>query len=103
MRSGRTLVSLAHELQRQLDTKKDLVVPSPLVHHSTSEGGGTTLVVEETSGPAAYGVTPLARRLKREEAKGGPRTVRVFLPRQAGSDWADVWRQRQEAVLLRAA
>jgi len=45
----------------------------------------------------------LARRLKREEAKGGPRTVRVFLPRQAGSDWADVWRQRQEAVLLRAA
>ena len=36
MRSGRTLVSLAHELQRQLDTKKDLVVPSPLVRHSTS-------------------------------------------------------------------
>ena len=35
MRSGRTLVSLAHELQRQLDTKKDLVVPSPLVRHST--------------------------------------------------------------------
>lgn len=45
----------------------------------------------------------LARRLKREEVQGGPRTVRVFLPRQAGSDWADVWRQRQAAVLLRAA
>jgi putative DNA primase/helicase len=29
--------------------------------------------------------------------------VRVFLPRQAGTDWADVWRQRQEASLLRAA
>jgi len=62
MRSGRTLVSLAHELQRQLDTKKDLVVPSPLVRHSTSEGGGTTLVIEEAGGPASYGVTPLARR-----------------------------------------
>ncbi|MCU7370020.1 toprim domain-containing protein [Paucibacter sp. O1-1] len=45
----------------------------------------------------------LARRLKREEARDVTRTVRVFLPRQAGSDWADVWRQRQEAVLLRAA
>ena len=62
MRSGRTLLNLAQELERQLDTKKDLVVSSPLVRHSTSEGGGTTLVVEEASGPAAYGVTPLARR-----------------------------------------
>lgn len=62
MRSGRTLLNLAQELERQLDTKKDLVVSSPLVRHSTSEGGGTTLVVEEASGPAAYGVTSLARR-----------------------------------------
>ncbi|WP_038215270.1 DUF7146 domain-containing protein [Xenophilus azovorans] len=45
----------------------------------------------------------LARRLKREDAQSGPRAVRVFLPRQAGTDWADVWRQRQEALLLRAA
>ena len=62
MRSGRTLLNLAQELERQLYTKKDMVVSSPLVRHSTSEGGGTTLVVEEASGPAAYGVTPLARR-----------------------------------------
>ena len=53
-----------------------------------------------TGQASAYAV---ARRLKREEAQSGPRTVRVFLPRQAGSDWADVWRQRQEASLLRAA
>lgn len=45
----------------------------------------------------------LARRLKREEAQSGPRIVRVFLPRLAGTDWADVWLQRQEAVQLRAA
>ncbi len=53
-----------------------------------------------TGQASAYAV---ARRLRREEVQGGHRAIRVFLPRQAGSDWADVWRQRQEAVLLRAA
>ncbi|HVR52858.1 MAG: DUF932 domain-containing protein [Variovorax paradoxus] len=62
MKTGRTLLSLAEELQRQLDTKKDLVVPSACVRHQTDEAGETRLVVEEGSGPAAYGVTPLARR-----------------------------------------
>lgn len=38
----------------------------------------------------------LARRLKREEKTTGPRQVRVFVPRHAGTDWADVWRQRLE-------
>lgn len=33
----------------------------------------------------------LARRLKREEKTTGPRKVRVFVPRRAGADWADVW------------
>ena len=36
MRSGRTLLNLAQELERQLDTKKDLVVSSPLVRHSSN-------------------------------------------------------------------
>lgn len=36
----------------------------------------------------------LARRLKREEKTTGPRQVRVFVPRHAGTDWADVWSQR---------
>ncbi|KQP23357.1 DUF932 domain-containing protein [Pseudorhodoferax sp. Leaf267] len=62
MRHGRTLVSLAQELQRQLDSKKDLVVPSALVRHQTDDGGATTLEVQETTGPTRYGVTPLARR-----------------------------------------
>lgn len=62
MRNGRTLLSLAQELQRQLDTKKDLVVPSAFVRHETSEHGSTQLVVEEAAGPASYGVMPLARR-----------------------------------------
>jgi putative DNA primase/helicase len=33
----------------------------------------------------------LARRLKKEEKKTGHRHVEVFVPRQAGCDWADVW------------
>ena len=62
MKSGRTLLGLAQELQRQLQSKKDLVVPSQLVHHSTSQGGQTHLVIDEGGAPVHYGVTPLARR-----------------------------------------
>jgi putative DNA primase/helicase len=45
----------------------------------------------------------LARRLRREPGEAAPREVQVYLPKAAGSDWADVWRQRQQAALLRAA
>lgn len=45
----------------------------------------------------------LARRLMREPCHRGRREVRPHLPRRIGSDWADVWRQRQEALLLQAA
>ena len=62
MKSGRTLVSLAQELQRQLHSKKDLVVPSPLMHHKTGDSGQTELMIEEGGGMVRYGVTPLARR-----------------------------------------
>lgn len=37
----------------------------------------------------------LARRLKKEERRTGPRQVQVFLPKQAGTDWADVWLSRR--------
>jgi putative DNA primase/helicase len=40
----------------------------------------------------------LARRLKKEERLLGPRLVQVFVPRQAGSDWADVWLARPHHV-----
>ena len=69
MKSGRTLVSLAQELQRQLHTKKDLVVPSQLVHHSTGDDGQTHLVIEEGGGTVRYGVTPLARRQLADKLK----------------------------------
>mgnify|MGYP003429875199 CR=1 FL=1 len=62
MKSGRSLVSLAQELERQLASKKDLVVSSSLLRHDTDDTGDTRLVVEEGSAPVRYGVTPLARR-----------------------------------------
>lgn len=40
----------------------------------------------------------LARRLKREEVGTGPRQIQVFLPKQPGLDWADVWRSRMEGM-----
>ena len=69
MKSGRTLVSLAQELQRQLQSKKDLVVPSPLMHHDTGDNGQTELVIEEGGGNVRYGVTPLARRQLADKLK----------------------------------
>jgi len=45
----------------------------------------------------------LARRLKREDTPGAVRNVRVFLPKNPGTDWADVWQQRQTTAMKRAA
>jgi hypothetical protein len=69
MKSGRTLVSLAQELERQLHSKKDLIVPSQLVHHRTGDGGETHLVIDEGGGAVHYGVTPLARRQLSDKLK----------------------------------
>ncbi|MCK6421132.1 MAG: DUF945 domain-containing protein [Aquabacterium sp.] len=69
MKSGRTLVSLAQELERQLHSKKDLIVPSQLVHHSTGDDGQTHIVVNEAGNPVRYGVTPLARRQLADKLK----------------------------------
>ena len=40
----------------------------------------------------------LARRLTKEHGKSGGRHVDVFVPKHAGTDWADVWRSRIENV-----
>ena len=36
----------------------------------------------------------LARRLKKERRAGGTRHVEVYVPRRAGTDYADVWLRR---------
>lgn len=69
MKTGRSLVSLAQELSRQLATKKDLVVSSPLMRHNTGDDGGTELVIEEGTQPTRYGITPLARRQLADKLK----------------------------------
>ena len=69
MKNGRSLVDLVQELEHQLASKKDLIVPSNLVRHTTDEAGDTRLVVEETGGPVLYGVTPLARRQLADKLK----------------------------------
>jgi len=62
MKSGRTLIDLAQELERQLATKKDLVVPSSLLRFATDEGGGCRMTIDATPGVGEYGVSELARR-----------------------------------------
>src|SRR5258706_16485655 len=50
MKSGRSLVELAQELERQLATKKDMVVPSSLILYRTSEQGVSSVDIDEQTG-----------------------------------------------------
>jgi hypothetical protein len=58
MKNGRSLVSLAQELERQLHSKKDLVVPSTLVRHATDDLGRR----DSSSRKAAARCTTASRR-----------------------------------------
>ncbi|HEU0204076.1 MAG TPA: DUF932 domain-containing protein [Burkholderiaceae bacterium] len=69
MKTGRSLVGLAMELERQLGAKKDLLVPSSLIRYSTEESGNSRVTVDEPGGPASYGLTELARRQLAEKLK----------------------------------
>ena len=69
MKSGRSLVELARELERQLGTKKDLLVPLPRTHHCTAEDGKCVLEIQEPDGVQRYGITALARRQLAEKLK----------------------------------
>ncbi|MCD9026750.1 DUF932 domain-containing protein [Luteimonas sp. BDR2-5] len=69
MKTGRSLLAMAEELERQLSTKKDLLVPTSLMHHRTDEDGATRLTIEEPQRPQEYAVTPLASRQLAEKLK----------------------------------
>lgn len=69
MKSGRSLGSLAQELDRQQHAKKDLVLASHLLQHRTDEYGQTHLLIDETAGEMRYAVTPLARRQLAEKLR----------------------------------
>lgn len=62
MKTGRSLVDLAHELSRQLKAKQDMIVPSPLMRFATDSGGTSKVTVEAPHGAAQFGITELAKR-----------------------------------------
>jgi hypothetical protein len=62
MKTGRTLVELAGELERQAGSKQDLVVAGSLMSSRTEEGGNVNLVIDDGRFRRAFGVTELARR-----------------------------------------
>ena len=61
MRNGRSLVALASELERQLSSKRDLVLHPSLMRHETREAGDTHLIIDHPGG-GDFAVTELARR-----------------------------------------
>jgi hypothetical protein len=69
MKSGRSLVDLAKELERQLGTKKDMVVPSSLMLYRTSEKGVSSVDIDEQTAVQNYGITELARRQLADKLK----------------------------------
>ena len=70
MKSGRSLVDLAKELERQIGSKQDLLVPSSLMRQRTNEHGSSNLIIEEPGGAAReLGITDLARRQLAEKLK----------------------------------
>ena len=50
MKSGRSLVNLAQELERQIGSKLDLVVPSSLLQCNTDQGGTLKMSIEGRGG-----------------------------------------------------
>ena len=69
MKSGRSLVNLAHELDRQLTTKQDLIVPSSLLRCQTDKDGNCRMMVDAKDGGGAYGITSLARHQLADKLK----------------------------------
>lgn len=69
MKYGRSLVDLATELERQLTTKKDMIVPASLMQHQTRDDGSCMLVIHESDSAQSYDVAELARRQLAEKLK----------------------------------
>ena len=62
MKYGRSLVDLATELERQIATKQDMIVPTPLMHHVTSDNGTSVLNIETPEGVRTFNTTENCRR-----------------------------------------
>lgn len=62
MKQGRTLHGLVDELERQLKTKVDMIVPTPLMQHLTAPNGATSLRIEAPDGARSFIATESCRR-----------------------------------------
>ncbi|MCU6435320.1 DUF945 domain-containing protein [Undibacterium sp. Jales W-56] len=69
MKNGRSLINLAHELERQLASKRDMIVPSSMMLCHTDDGGKCKMMIEEPGGVGKYDITNLARRQLAEKLK----------------------------------
>ena len=69
MKSGRTIVELAKELERQLGSKRDLVLPGSFLQCKTEEDGELKMIVDARQDDGEYGVTDLARRQLADKLK----------------------------------
>jgi hypothetical protein len=68
MKNGRSLVSLAHELERQLASKQDLLVPSNRMSYRT-EASVSHVTVAGQDAVMEYGITELAQRQLADKLK----------------------------------
>jgi len=62
MKNGRSLISLAQELERQLATKRDMMVPSCMMFCKTDDDRSCKMLIKQTDMFEKYGMTNLARR-----------------------------------------
>ena len=69
MKNGRSLVDLARELERQLATKRDMIVPTGLMRHETASDGTTSIRVETPDGLRTFRTTELFRRQVADKLK----------------------------------
>jgi hypothetical protein len=69
MKYGRSLVDLANELERQLQTKLDMTVPTQLMHHETAVDGMTSITVETPDGTRSFETTDAFRRQMADRLK----------------------------------
>lgn len=69
MKYGRSLIDLANELERQLATKLDMIVPTQLMHHDTAVDGATSITIETPDGKRAFGTTDAFRRQMADKLK----------------------------------
>jgi hypothetical protein len=70
MKAGKTIENLLAELRRQLASKRDLIVPSPLMSYATNEHHVSQVHLHMGSGlTEEYGITDLAQRQLADKLK----------------------------------